>query len=228
MKSFGQHFSALVIGASGGLGRAIADDLEQRASCVRVARLSRSDEFDLRNEASIQAAAARLADETFELIFDATGVLTINDTGPEKSLADLDPAIMAQSFQINAIGPALVLKHFFDRLPRSARGVFATLSARVGSIGDNRLGGWYSYRASKAALNQLMHGAAIEVARKRPESVILCLHPGTVPTPLSAPYARDHTHTPKVAAERLLQVIDTANVEQSGGFFAYDGSEIPW
>lgn len=164
----------------------------------------------------------------FDLIFDATGALEINGTGPEKSLVALDPAVMAQSYMINAIGPALLLKHFIELLPRTGRCAFATLSARVGSIGDNRLGGWYAYRASKAALNQLMHSAAIEVARKRPEAVILCLHPGTVATKLTTGYARGHTHTPTQAAMRLLEVIDASGPNQSGGFYAYDGSEIVW
>ena len=220
---------ALIVGSSGGIGSALADVLEQRgATVVRLAR-SEDPDFDICSEDSIRRTAARLQPSgPFDLIFDATGALEIDGSGPEKSLSTLDADIMERSYRVNAIGPALLLKHLVHLLPRSGRCAFASLSARVGSIGDNRLGGWYSYRASKAALNQLMHSAAIEVARKRPEAVILCLHPGTVATRLTSGYARDHTHRPEEAATRLLDVIDAVGPERSGGFFAYDGSEIVW
>ena len=229
MQSFAPQMRALVIGSTGGLGSALVQVLTDRG--VTVSQLSRGNDpaFDLCNGASIRDAASRLAEAgPFDLIFDATGALEIDGAGPEKSLSALDPAVMVQSYMINAVGPAMLLKHFVELLPRNGRSVFATLSARVGSIGDNRLGGWYSYRASKAALNQLMHSAAIEVARKRPEAVILCLHPGTVATKLTSGFARKHTHAPEEAAARLLDVIDASGPERSGGFFAYDGSEIVW
>ncbi|MEM9106020.1 MAG: SDR family NAD(P)-dependent oxidoreductase [Pseudomonadota bacterium] len=229
MESFGPQMRALVVGSSGGLGSALVQELSKRG--VRVTQLSRSSDptFDLCDEVSILEATNRLTEKgPFDLIFDATGTLEIDGVGPEKSLSALDPAIMARSYMINAVGPALLLKHFVDLLPRSGRCAFATLSARVGSIGDNRLGGWYSYRASTAARNQVMHSAAVEVARKRPEAVILCLHPGTVATRLTSGYARGHTHPPEEAARRLLDVIDASGPDRSGGFFAYDGSEIVW
>jgi NAD(P)-dependent dehydrogenase (short-subunit alcohol dehydrogenase family) len=160
------------------------------------------------------------------LIIDATGTLTVDGTGPEKRLADLDPAVLARAFAINAIGPALLIKHFADLLPRSGKSVFATLSARVGSIGDNRLGGWYAYRASKAALNQLLHTAAIEIARKRPGAVLLALHPGTVRTPLSTPIVGAAGLSPAEAAAKLLQVIEKAT--ETGTFLDQNGKTVPW
>ncbi len=192
--------------------------------------LSRSTDprLDLLDEASIAACAAALRDQApFARIVDATGALTIDHHGPEKRLADLDPTAMARSFAINAIGPALLLKHFAELLPRQGRSVFATLSARVGSIGDNRLGGWYSYRASKAALNQLLRTAAIEVARRRPDAILLALHPGTVRTPLSNPFTKpDQGIPPAEAARRLLATMDGA--KQSGQFLDNAGATIPW
>ncbi len=213
----------LVIGCTGGLGAA----LMTATGAIGLSRAS-DPAIDLTDEASIAAAAARLRPEApFTRIIDATGALVIDGSGPEKRLADLNPETMARAFAINAIGPALLIKHFADLLPRQGRCVFATLSARVGSIGDNRLGGWYSYRASKAALNQLLRTAAIEVARRRPDAILLALHPGTVRTPLSAPFtAPDQGLLPEESAARLLAVMDGA--AQSGVFLDYAGAEIAW
>ena len=163
----------------------------------------------------------------FTRIIDATGALTIGRHGPEKRLADLDPAHMAAAFAINAIGPALLIKHFSELLPRQGRCVFATLSARVGSIGDNRLGGWYSYRASKAALNQIWRTASVEVARRRPDALVLALHPGTVRTGLSAPFTTpDQGASPEAAAAGLLAVMDAAT--ETGVFLDQNGAPVPW
>ena len=223
-------FKAIVIGATGGIGRAFAAALGADRHCGGVTALSRasSPRVDLLDEASLAAAAAELAATgPYHLIITAVGILQNEQLQPEKSLRALDPAQMAASFAINAIGPALVIKHFAPLLPKTGRSVIATLSARVGSIGDNRLGGWYSYRAAQAALNQLIHSAAIEVARTRPEAVLLALHPGTVDTRLSKPFKATHeVFTPVDAAERMLDVIETAKV--SGSFLAYDGSQIEW
>jgi NAD(P)-dependent dehydrogenase (short-subunit alcohol dehydrogenase family) len=209
----------LVIGSTGGIGAAFL------AAIPGAHALSRPT-LDLTDEASIAAAAASL-DGPFERIIDATGALTIDGHGPEKRLADLDPAVMARAFAINAIGPALLIKHFSEKLPRTGRCVFATLSARVGSIGDNRLGGWYSYRASKAALNQILRTAAVEVARRRPEALLLALHPGTVRTGLSAPFtSQDQGLTPAESAAKLLAVIGSAT--ESGVFLDQNGMLIPW
>ena len=218
---------ALVIGDSGGIGAAVARALAARGAEVR--GLSRSrDGLDLTDEARVARAAAAL-EGPFDLILDATGALEIDGRGPEKALAQIDPAAMAAQFAVNAIGPALLLKHLHDRLPRDRRAVFATLSARVGSIGDNRLGGWISYRAAKAALNQIVRTAAVEIARKRPGAIVVALHPGTVATPLTARYAGAHpTVPPETAAENLLAVLDRLTPADTGGFFAWDGKAIPW
>jgi NAD(P)-dependent dehydrogenase (short-subunit alcohol dehydrogenase family) len=218
---------ALVIGASGGIGGAVAATLAARGH--EVTGLSRSaDGLDLTDEASVAAAAGR-APGPYDLIFDATGALEIGGRGPEKTLDAIDPAAMAAQFALNAIGPALLLKHFHGALARDGRAVFATLSARVGSIGDNRLGGWISYRAAKAALNQIVRTAAVEVRRRRPDAVVVALHPGTVRTGLTEKYVGRHPAVaPEAAAANLLRVIDGLRPDDSGGFFAWDGTPIPW
>jgi NAD(P)-dependent dehydrogenase (short-subunit alcohol dehydrogenase family) len=218
---------SLVIGGTGGVGTALVALLRQRGTVTALGR--RTDPpVELTDEASLAQAAARLRLEApFSRIIDATGALTVDGVGPEKRLADLDPSVLARAFAVNAIGPALLLKHFSALLPRGGRCVFATLSARVGSIGDNALGGWYGYRASKAALNQIVRTAAVEIARKRPEALVLALHPGTVRTRLSAPFTQpDQGMTPDESAFRLLQVMDTAT--QTGVFLDYAGNSIPW
>ena len=137
---------------------------------------------------------------------------------------------MSRAFALNAIGPALIMKHFLPLLPRAKRAVFATLSARVGSIGDNRLGGWYSYRASKAALNQLVRTAAIELTRSHPQAICVALHPGTVDTQLSAPFAKQdlEIQSPDQAAARLIDVVARLTPQDSGGFFDCRGEVVPW
>jgi len=178
---------ALILGSSGGIGRALCAALE--AGGASVTGLSRRDHgLDLTDEGSIRATLAPLA-APYDLILVATGALEIGAHCPEKSLRTLDSAALAAQFALNATGPILVLKHALRLLPRDRPARFAALSARVGSIGDNRLGGWYSYRAAKAALNQLLHSAAIEVARSHPQAIIACLHPGTVATDFTAAYA---------------------------------------
>ena len=207
--------------------------LAQDAAHDAVIGLSRSSTpmLDLLSETSIAAAAAFInAQGTPRLIIDATGVLQSKTIKPEKSWRELDAAQMAEAFAINAIGPALVMKHFLPLLPREGNCVFATLSARVGSIGDNRLGGWYSYRASKAALNQLVRTAAIELNRRAPKAICVALHPGTVDTGLSASFAKTglDVQTPELAAARLLETIAGLAVGDSGGFFDYKGETIVW
>ena len=164
------------------------------------------------------------------LVVDATGFLHGPDAMPEKSWRDLDPDRMARAFAVNAIGPALILKHFLPLLPYAGQSVFATLSAKVGSIADNRLGGWYSYRSSKAALNQIVRTAAVELGRLRPDAICVALHPGTVDSPLSAPFAKDGltVRSPAGAAERLLDVIDGLTPADSGGFYNHSGEPLPW
>ncbi|NEX47033.1 SDR family NAD(P)-dependent oxidoreductase [Pseudotabrizicola algicola] len=218
---------ALVVGASGGIGQALAARLE--AQGAQVTRLSRrADGLDLTDEASLLRVLGGL-EGSFERIVVATGALELNGVAPEKALRSLDPAAMAAQFALNATGPALVLKHAVRLLPRDRPSVFAALSARVGSIGDNRLGGWHSYRAAKAALNQFIHTGAIEVARSHRQAVVVCLHPGTVDTPLTRAYAGGHpVVSPDQAAGNLLAVMEVLRPEQTGGFFDWQGKEIPW
>jgi NAD(P)-dependent dehydrogenase (short-subunit alcohol dehydrogenase family) len=163
-------------------------------------------------------------------LIDATGVLQDDRCVAEKSWSQIDMSGMLRAFAINAVGPALLIKHFLPLMPVSGRSLFATLSARVGSIGDNRLGGWYSYRASKAALNQIVRTAAVELRRKRPEAICVALHPGTVDTALSAPFRKAglQLHAPAAAARQLLSVIARLQAADSGGLFDQHGETIPW
>ncbi len=218
---------ALVIGASGGIGGAIAHALRGRG--VEVTGLSRSaDGLDVTDEASIEAALGRL-DGPFDLIFVATGKLDGAGHPPEKAIAAVTPEALMDQFRVNAMGPMLLLKHALPLIPKERPATFAVLSARVGSIVDNAIGGWHSYRAAKAALNQLIHGAAIELRRTRRQACAVCLHPGTVHTAFTAPYAARHaTVAPDEAAARLVSVIDGLTPAQSGGFYDYEGREIPW
>lgn len=230
---FKSNAIAVVIGATGGIGNALTRALSHHAAYAAVIGLSRSSTppLDLTSEASIAAAAAFINEQGApRLIIDATGVLQSETVKAEKSWRELDAAQMAQSFAINAIGPALVMKHFLPLLPRDGSAVFAALSARVGSIGDNRLGGWYSYRASKAALNQLVRTAAIELSRRSPNAICVALHPGTVDTGLSTSFAKTglDVQTPELAAERLLEVIHGLTATDNGGFVDYKGETIVW
>ena len=231
--SFPKDGVAVIFGASGGIGGAMAEALSSSGSFAHVAGFGRktSPPIDLMDEASLERAAAIACEKgELRLVIDATGFLSDARQGPEKSWRELDADNLARSFALNAIGPALIMKHVLPRLPRAGKAVFATLSARVGSIGDNRLGGWYAYRASKAALNQLVRTAAVELARRAPVAICIALHPGTVATPLSAPFVatRQNVHTPEVAAGHLLEVIDKLTVESSGGFFDWRGQPVPW
>ena len=219
---------AVVVGAGGGLGAALADALAETRPVLRLGRTT-TPALDLKDETSI-AAAAEAAGTELELVLDATGFLHGAGWTPEKRLAQVDAGHLAHAFAINAIGPALLMKHFLPRLRRDRRAVFATLSARVGSIADNRTGGWYAYRASKAALNQLVRTAAVELARTHPHAACVSLHPGTVATPLSAPFAKARlaVRTPAEAAARILRVLDALGPEATGGFLDADGQAVPF
>ena len=225
---------AIVVGASGGIGRALHARLSAQSRFHAVLGLGRrsAPPLDLTDEASIAAAARHVGalGADLRLMIDASGILQGDGLAPEKSWRDLDAAQMARAFAINDIGPALLMKHFMPLLPRQGRSVFATLSARVGSIGDNRLGGWYSYRASKAALNQFVRTAAIELGRRQPAALCVALHPGTVATSLSAPFVKAglDVQTPEQAAERLLDTIERLPPGSSGGFFDHRGEPVPW
>ena len=218
---------ALVIGASGGIGAALAAALAEKGA--RVTALSRSgDGLDLAEPASIGRIMERV-EGPFDAILLATGILAPEGGTPEKSLAALEPRAMALVLQVNAIGPALVLRHAPRLLPRRGRSVLGVLSARVGSIGDNRLGGWHAYRASKAALNQVVRGAAIELSRTHRETVVAALHPGTVETPFTAGYAPVAGKLePEEAARRLLAVLEGLSPAETGRFWDHEAREVPW
>jgi NAD(P)-dependent dehydrogenase (short-subunit alcohol dehydrogenase family) len=217
---------SLVVGASGGIGAALVAALSAQGEVVGLSR--RADGLDVTDEAAVARVLGRL-EGSFERVIVATGGLELAGMRPEKTLKALDPAALAAQFALNATGPALVLKHALRLIPRDRPARFAALSARVGSIGDNALGGWYSYRAAKAALNQLIHTAAIEVARSHPQAVVVALHPGTVATALTAAYAGGHpTVTPEVAAGHLLGVLDRLTPAESGGFFDWRGDRVAW
>lgn len=231
MQSLGPNYKALVIGAHGTIGAALAEQLSIDANCAHVSRLSRAThpDFTLESEAGIERCAQALANEApFNLIIDATGALTIDGHGPEKHLGALDAERLARAFEINAIGPALIIKHFAPLLTKE-RAIFAKLSARVGSISDNQKGGWYGYRAAKAALNMLLQTAAIELQRRRPETIVVALQPGTVESPLSAPFSRGHdTVTADQSASGLLKAIDGLEVLHGAQFVDYKGQRIAW
>ncbi|NBB96801.1 MAG: SDR family NAD(P)-dependent oxidoreductase [Alphaproteobacteria bacterium] len=218
---------ALVIGASGGIGRALVAELQVRN--WQVTGVSRSkDGLDVTDAASVNAHLSAL-NGPFTRIIIATGALEIGPHGPEKALKQISPDAMAAQFALNATGPALVLAHAARLLPRDAPAVVATLSARVGSIGDNQIGGWHSYRAAKAAVNQIIRGASIELARTHKHAACVALHPGTVATKFTEKYLGRHPAVaPDLAAKRLLDVMDGLGPDQTGRFFDYAGKPVPW
>lgn len=233
LHSFDTNGVAVVFGSSGGIGSAFQSALEDAGHFKRVIGFSRCgpNRFDLTDEASVEsavAAAAKVGD--IRLAIDATGFLHDAQGGPEKSWRDLDAQRLAHAFAVNAIGPAMLMKHLLPKLPRSGKAAFCTLSARVGSIADNTLGGWYGYRASKAALNQFVRTASIELARRSTEALCVALQPGTVATDLSAPYSGNSTTvlSPAKSACSLLNVIDRLQSDANGGFFDWKGNKVPW
>lgn len=223
----------MVVGAGGGIGDALTRAIQASGRFDHVLALSRRSQpsLDLEDESSIEAAASLAASlGDIRLCFVATGVLHSEAMQPEKSLREIDPAALAKSFAVNATGPVLVMKHVLPLLPREGRSVFAVLSAKVGSIGDNRLGGWYAYRASKAALNQFVRTAAIELARRKPEALCVAIHPGTVDTGLSSPFAKSGLEIAgtDAAAAAILACLDGLAPGDSGGFFDRTGERLPW
>ncbi|WP_120717910.1 SDR family NAD(P)-dependent oxidoreductase [Tsuneonella amylolytica] len=219
---------AIVLGASGGIGGALVDALG--AAGTQVIALARP-QIDLTDEATLARAASEIGEGgPVDLIFVASGILAPPGGGPEKSLREVDSAAMAEVFAVNATGPLLAAKHFVPLLPRAGRSAFVVLGARVGSISDNRLGGWYAYRAAKAALAMNVKTLSVELARTHPDSVCVALHPGTVETRLSAPFVRsvpgDRLFTPEESAGHLLTVLRDLRPLDSGGHFAWDGTRI--
>ncbi len=228
-----QPTQAIVIGANGGIGAALLDAISQSGRFEVVTGLARTTTpaLDLDDEPSIAEAADALAGgPPIRLLIIATGLLHAEGISPEKRTREIDPDAMARAFAINATGPALVFKHFLPLLPREGRSVVAAISAKVGSIGDNGLGGWHSYRASKAALNQIVKTCAIELARSHKDAVLAAIHPGTVDTRLSSPFARTglHVQSPEDAAKVILGGLETLTPENSGGFFDRTGEPLPY
>ena len=231
MHSLPQGYRALVIGASGAIGRALLTQLQRDPHCAAVLGVSRQSTpgLDLLSEPSIAACAQVLAAQgPFHLVLDATGALTVNGRGPEKRLDELDPTHLLNALQLNAVGPGLLLKHFVPLLACGERVIWGKLSARVGSIEDNRKGGWYGYRAAKAALNMLLQTAAIEMARRRPLAVVAALQPGTVRSALSQPFVGDDAMDADESAQRLLTALDGLQPTGRAQFVDHLGQSIPW
>ena len=218
---------SLIIGGSGGIGAALVAAFVARDA--QVVSLSRSKGgLDITDEASVEAHLGAL-EGPFDALIVATGALVIEGAAPEKTVRAVSAQAMADQFAVNAIGPALILRHAARLLPRAGRSVCAVLTARVGSIGDNRVGGWTSYRAAKAAANQIVHTTAIELARTHPEMVCVALHPGTVETRFTQKYLGRHPAVPAAeAAQNLLAVMDGLGAKDTGGFFDWAGKPVPW
>lgn len=241
-------FSAIIVGSTGGIGAALAQLLHNHPALVDLHLINRRLDTQAANLGKATAYVADPMDESgfadtiasiepghdapLRLVICAIGTLHLaNGTGPEKTLRDLTADNLSELFQTNAVAPALVAKHTVPLLPRAGKSVIALLSARVGSISDNRLGGWYSYRMAKAALNQIIKTTAVELTRRKPEAAIIGLHPGTVDTRLSRPF-QDHVadgklFSPAQSAGYLLQVIDQVTAQDSGHVLAWDGSQVP-
>lgn len=231
LPSLPEGFTALVFGASGAIGSALVQALQADTRCARVLGISRRSDpgLDLCKEASIAECAGRLQSAgPFHLVLDATGALILEGQGPEKRLDELNANALLHTLQVNAVGPALLLKHFAPLLAHGERAIWAKLSARVGSIEDNRKGGWYGYRAAKAALNQLLQTSAIELARRRPALVVAALQPGTVRSALSRPFVGETAMDPADSAQRLLAVLDGLSATGRAHFVDHQGQSIPW
>jgi len=217
----------LIIGDSGGIGAALAATCRARGDDVT--GLSRSaDRLDLTDESAV-AAVLNKAAGPFEVVIVATGALEIEGAAPEKSIRAVSQKAMLDQFALNAVGPALILRHAASLLPRDRRAVFAVLSARVASIGDNHIGGWISYRSAKAAVNQIVRTSAIELSRSHPHSICVALHPGTVETAFTEKYLGRHPAVPATeASANLLRVMDGLSPPDSGGFYDWAGKVVPW
>ena len=232
-----------VIGSTGAIGNAISKKLQSDESVENVYNFSRSTIvesskkeknffIDIENEDSIKESVKNIPDNIkFDLVFVATGILHDNrDIYPEKSIRDISEAKLKKVLMVNTIGPTLIGKYFIPFLDKNRKNVFAFLSARVGSISDNKIGGWYSYRASKTALNQIIKNFSIEIKRSNPNSIFVGLQPGTVKSNLSKPFEKNVNSTnlfsPEYSAKKLLEVINDLTVEDTGKFFAWNGEEI--
>ena len=242
LNSFGPDLRVIIVGASGGIGQAFLAEFEKNPQVKGIFALSRKPHantegkvsamaMDFTDEDNVAASATTLKDSgPFDIILIATGLLHGEGISPEKNMRAINHGSFLKSFEVNTVGPALCAKHFLPLLRPDTKTVFAALSARVGSISDNRLGGWYAYRASKAALNMLLKTLSIEFGRRRPKAVICGLHPGTVDTGLSAPFQGNvpegKLFTPEFSAKKMIKVIDDVSSENTGALFAWDGKKI--
>ena len=230
-----------IIGASGAIGNAFLEHYSNDQSVKNVYAFSRkhksyedkkvhSFELDIENQNSIENAAEKVKESYLNHIIVATGILHTESFGPEKSIKDINHDSMIKVMSVNAIGPSLVGRYFIPLLTKDTKSVLAFLSARVGSISDNKLGGWYSYRASKTALNQIIKNFSIELKRTNPNAIVLGLQPGTVDSNLSEPFkknvAKGKLFTPEQSRELLSNVIENATTNDSGNLLAYDGETI--
>ena len=219
---------ALIFGASGGIGLAFSKFLENKLGVENVVKVSRSfDGFEISDEESVSKFSESI-EGTFNLIINATGVLQTTEEGPEKTINAVKKKLMIDIMMINAIGPALLLKHFCNKLDKTKFSVFVNLSARVGSITDNRLGGWISYRSSKAALNQIIKTSSIEINRRNKNAICVGLHPGTVKTRFTEKFQNTtETISSDESVEMMMKVVENLSVDDNGYCFAYDGKVIP-
>lgn len=226
---------AIIIGGTGSIGNAIGDEINALGfnEVIKIGTKT-SPPIDFNDENTIIKAVEFIKEKNkpISLLFDATGILhdKNNNFMPEKTLKNINIEFAKKNFLINAIGPSLLIKHFAPLLDNENKSVFATLSAKVGSISDNGYGGWYSYRASKAALNQLIKTASIEMKVKNKQSIFIALHPGTVKSSLSEPFQKSNLkiQEPKESAKNLIKIINEIDQSMSGKFFNWDGSELPW
>jgi len=231
----------VIVGATGAIGKAFLEHYLKDESVENVFAFSRkkirfenrkikSFELDIENQTSIEGAAQNIKDYPIDTIIVATGILHSENFGPEKSIREINYSTMAKVLAVNTIGPALIGRYFIPLLRKDAKSVLAFLSARVGSISDNKLGGWYSYRASKTALNQIIKNFSIELKRTNPKAVVLGLQPGTVDSNLSEPFKKNvpkgKLFSPEQSREFLSDVIEKASIEDSGNLIAYDGEVI--
>jgi len=244
LPSMGAELRVIIVGSTGGIGRAFIDtlvDSEQVTQIYALSRLGQSHPspkvanltFDFTNESSIEAAAQALRETGgFDLCIIATGLLQGQGIAPEKNMRAMSLEAFQQSFLVNTFGPAVTAKYFLPLMRRDRKAVLAALSARIGSISDNRIGGWYAYRASKAALNMVLKTLSIEHGRRFKDTIIIGLHPGTVDTDLSKPFQRNVAEgklfSPEYSASKLLSVIDKVKPTDSGSLFAWDGKQIPF
>lgn len=242
LENFQNNLNIAVFGGSGGIGKAIIAELQDHEKVKKIYSFSRSktsfnhekileNEIDIVSEDSIKNAAAKIT-ENLDIIIIATGLLHDEKMQPEKSLKDLNFDNLLKSYLVNAAAPAMIAKHFAQFLPRDKKAIFTAISARVSSISDNYLGGWYAYRASKTALNQLLKTLSIELARKNKEICVFGLHPGTVATKLSTPFqtnvAKEKLFSAEFAAQSLLKTLSARSPKDNGKLFAWDNSEIPY